>query len=485
MSIIDDLRTELARFGDSPARLGTLVRLGQALMAEYNQIGPGRPEAKPYLDESIDAFEKAYAIMQPSDPVRGPVGAMLGGMFAARHAVHGGVMRDRDEGVKVLDEALTFPDLNPIQRAMAQVSLGQLCLAGAMAYMQSSGMSIATRSVGVPAPDGAVRDVGRAIACFRAVLDGEPVSADLTTITRTLMDVSEAVQTVLGAVSGNVRDMDLSRLTQALAVMQKLQDQLRSGGAPTYRLPDSGLFDVDLTEFIQTPSAQRPVAVVQSSVETDPGRPLQRSAPAALPDLVQLRHSLYALLPGTDPEGWPAAGDLLLPGTPTPDVATVDEMVALGLTIVERTPEAEAKSAPAAIDRYVLAVALLMRGRGDETSSDRSAALEEYATAATTIPLVHPAARVILRSLGAFLNEGRPLDDSIAAVAGRVAGRIDSAIVAGIPAPADLVVLDALRCMARAAEALADLRRAASKVPSEYPWSAAVKAAGQYAEAAA
>jgi hypothetical protein len=490
MTIIDDLRAELAPFGDSPARLGTLVRLGQALMAEYNRVGPGRSEAKPYLDEGIDAFEQAHAIMQPDDPMRGPVGAMLGGMFGARHGVHGGATRDREEGIKILEEALTFPDMNSLQRAMARVSLGQLYLAGAMAYMQSSGMSIATRSIGLPAPDGAVRDVGRAIACFQSVLDGEPVSTDLTAIARTLVDVSEALRTVLGAVGGNVMDVDLSRLTQALEVMQRMQSQFRSGGAPTYRLPDSRLFDVDLSEFIQLPSAQRPVAVVQGAlvqgpVEPGPGAPLQQSAPVVPPDLIDLRHALYALLPGADSDGWSAAGDLLLPSAPAPDVATVDEMVALGLTIVERTPETEATSATAAIDRYILAVALLLRGRNDETSSDRRAALEEYATAAMNIPLVHPAARVILRSLGAFVNEGHPLDAAVAAVAARVAGRMDSAIVAGIPAAADLVVLDALRCLARAAEALAELRLAAGKVPTEYPWSAAVRAAGQYAEAAA
>lgn len=485
MTIVGELRAELGRYGDGPARLATLVRLGQALMAEYNRIGPGRPEARPYLDEAIDSFDKAYAILQPDDAMRGPLAALLGGMLAARYGAHGGASRDCDTGIHVLEEALSFPSMAQAQRVMAQVSLGQLYLARTSAYMQSSGMSFAARSVGVPAPDGALADADRAIACFQAVLDGEPVSADLTAITRTLMDVAEAVRTVLGAVSGNVMSMDIGRLTSALAMMQKLQDQIKSGGAPGYRISDSGLFNVDLEEFIRTRPEERPVAVMHGPAESGPVAPLPRSAPAAPPDVVQLRHSLYALLPGDGADGWPAAADLLVPGTPTPDTTTVDEMVALALTIVEHTPQAQAKTAQAAIDHYVLAVALLLRGGYAEASSDRAAALEELVTAAERIPLVHPAALVILRSLGAFLSETRPLDDALAVVAGRFAGRIDSAVVAGIAEAADLVVLDALRCVCRTAEALTDLRRAAGKVPAEYPWPAPVKAAGLYAEAAA
>ncbi|GHJ48953.1 hypothetical protein Cs7R123_62950 [Catellatospora sp. TT07R-123] len=483
MSEIDDLREQLAGFGDAPGRLNTLVRLGQALLAEYHRVGPGRPEAKPHLDQGIAALAQAYEILRPDDAMRGPVAAMYGFTLAARHGSHGGADGDCDTGISVLEEALTSSALSPANRAISQVMLGQLYLARASRFTQLQGMSAAARSVGVPPPDGVARDFDRATACLRSVIDGEPVSADLAMLASRLLEVAEAMRTILDAVTGDVRNVDFNRIASAFAMMQTLQDKARSGGGPGFRLPATGMFDVSLTELVTMPPMERPVAVVQLDTETDPVPAVQRPAPAAPPAAAELRESLSVLRPGAD--AWSAAAELLLPGTPTPDTATVDEMVALALTVVEATPPAEAKSAQAAVDRYVLAVALLLRGRGDEASSDRAAALAEYATAAALIPPAHPAAPVILRSLGAFLSDDHPLDDTLGAVAGRLADRIDGAILAGVADAADLAVLDALRCLCRAAEALADLRRAAGKVPADYPWPAPVKAAGLLAASAA
>jgi hypothetical protein len=147
----------------------------------------------------------------------------------------------------------------------------------------------------------------------------------------------------------------------------------------------------------------------------------------------------------------------------------VNELAALAQLIVDQSDPDEAQSA---LDHYFLAVTLLLRDRGDETSrgDDRAAGLDELLVAARTIPLVHPAALAVLRSLGAFVNEAQPLDKVLGGVAGQFADRLDSAILAGVAQGVNLAVLDALRCLCRAAEALENLRRAAEKVPADYPW---------------
>jgi hypothetical protein len=64
-------------------------------------------------------------------------------------------------------------------------------------------------------------------------------------------------------------------------------------------------------------------------------------------------------------------------------------------------------------------------------------------------------------------------------IASRYADRLDSAIAAGVPDAADLVTLHALRCVCRAADALAELEGATGPVPEDYPWLAPIRAAGQ------
>ncbi|HZN73973.1 MAG TPA: hypothetical protein VFC00_20080 [Micromonosporaceae bacterium] len=485
--LIARLQAELAQLTD-PARLPVLVRLGQAYMAEYTNIGPGSPAAKPDLDASIEALAEAYGYLGGDDAIKGQVAAILGFQLTARYTAHGGADRDCQTGISVLEDALSSPSLSAPQRAMTQIALGQLYVARVSAYMQTTGFGAQARSGGAASAD-ALADVDRASACFRAVLDGEPVGDEFTTFARTLLDVAEAVRAMLGAVSGGLSGFDLNSLMSTFAMLQKLQDQMKQGGPPGYRLPATGFFTPGLATLAALDPLDRPVAVIQGrQAVNDPAPTIQRSAPPPQPAPDELRRSLYALLPSRgdgDPDAvWLSAAELLVPGTPLPDATAVDEMVALASTITEGPPGSD--QARAAVDAYLLAVALLLRDRADKATdgTDRRAGAEELLRAAKAIPLDHPAAVVIMRSLGAFLSETRPLDGAVGAIAGGFADRLDSAIATGVSEPADLVALHALRCVCRAAEALRDLRRAAGTVPAEYPWLAAIAAAGQVAGSA-
>lgn len=492
---IDQVRAKLANL-DGPVRLPALVELAQVLMAEYIRLGPATPAAKPDLDASIDAFDEAYGYLDAGDPARGQVAGMLGFQLANRFAAHGGDERDRETAIHVLEEALSFPDLPAQLRGISRLSLGQLYLTRAVGHLQT-GASLSLARGGGAAPPEAEADADRASACLRAVIDGEPVSDEFASVARTLLEMAEAVRAMFDVMGGNPAAFDFNRLSRVFTILQDMQARMQQDGPVGYRLPAAGLIPMAGTTLASLDPLDRPVAVVQGGTPAaGDTQPIEPPPPPPPPDAAELRRSLHALVPPASGEEaiWRSAAGLLRPGAPVPDAATVDEMVALASTIAELAPPpnpaggsdsaGEPDAGDPAIDTFLLAVALLLRDRagGGSDGADRRAGVEELLSAAQLIPLDHPAAPVILCSLGAFLSEVRPLDDVVTGIAGKYADRLDRAIAAGVAEPADLVTLHALRCLCRAAEALAELRRATGVVPAEFPWLAPIQAAGEFAE---
>ncbi|WP_117212338.1 hypothetical protein [Allorhizocola rhizosphaerae] len=482
--VIARLRAELDLLA-GPARLPVLVQLGQALIGEYQKTGAGTPAAKPDLDASIDALNEAYGHTQLDDPMRGMVAALLGYQLSIRFAAHGGSERDRDTAIHVLEEALSFPNLTPVMRGMTLLMLGQTYLAKASVYLQVSGFGLPALSPGGTPAQG-VADVDRAVTHLRELADGPPLNEQMISGARTLLEMAEVLRTVLTAAGGGPLGADIGRLSGALATMQNLTGRMRQG-AQGYGLSPTGI--PSLAALLATDPQERPLPYVQGAApvapQVVPAAPVAPPAPA----VGDLRRKLHEMLPGHgDSNGavWLSAARLLLSGTPPLDITTVDDMVALASTLVEGAPASrgsEQERVGHAVDAYILAVAFLLRDRLDESSEgeDRRAGAEELLSAARDIPLDHPAATVILRSLGAFLDQDRPMDGVLSTVAGGFADRLDGALAVGGQEPADLVALHALRCLCLAERALADLRRAAGSVPAEYPWLATIKAAGRLA----
>ncbi|HZN73134.1 MAG TPA: hypothetical protein VFC00_15810 [Micromonosporaceae bacterium] len=481
--LISQLRAEIDPL-KGPARLPGLLRLAQALATEYTTTGPGAPAGKPCLDEGITRLAEAYGYVQAGDPLRVHIALTLGHHLSIRYLTHGGAGDDCDRAIALLQTAVGSAGPQGLEPTLGRVLLGQLLLSRAAAYIQTQQPGIAARGGGYP-PTRATEDAGRAETYLRAVVDGEPVSDELMTVARMMLEMTAAIRALLRAMSGDIRDMDLSRLTGMAATMQQVQERMRQGGGLGYRLPQNGFFDISLSQLAAADPTEWPVPVVlgeepavEAAVVTAP-LAIAAEPPDADPD--SLRGQLSALLPAGDDsagEVWQMAADLLLPGAPAPDVAAVDKMVALASTLAE-LPGADPTQA--AIDAYVLAVTLLLRDRvdGHSTGADRRAGAKALLTAAQRIPLSHPAGVVILRSLGAFLSGSRPLDSIEAAVADGYADRLDTAVAAGVTDLGDLATLRALGGICRAATALAQVRDAAGDIPLAYPWPAPITAASQ------
>ncbi|MEV6829498.1 hypothetical protein [Amycolatopsis sp. NPDC051102] len=461
---VAELRAELEKL-HGPAKVAPLTRLAQILAQQYWRTGPGRPEAQPDLDEAIAALQECLEHLRAGDSVRGQVAAQLGWLLGARYGAHTQDERDRVAGLEVLTEALESPHLTRVHREMCQVQRGQLWLGRATGALRSPDM--ATQLIGGGVAPEVRADVDRAAACFRQLLADGPSSRELADGVESLLAVAEILQTMLSGTAG--AGIDVPAMLGLMTKVQQLQDRFRQA-VPGRRGSDTFFSFADMKSLMEIEPIDRPVAVVvQPEPEPEPAEPVP--APPA-PDGDRLRRSLHEKLGGAEPI-WARAAELLRPDAPALSVEAVDELVALATMVAE--------GQPTAVDRFVLAVALALRDRLDDGGdrADAVAGAESLLAAVRELPAGHPARPVMLLSLGAFLDEERPFGGPLEVVAGEFADRADAAIAAGIADPADLAALHALRCLCRAAEAVAEFRRAA--VPPDYPWRNALKAAAQEA----
>jgi hypothetical protein len=466
------LEAELASLS-GPARTGALVRLGQALLERYWRIGPGQAAALPVLNRAVETVGEAYRYLAPTDPLRGHVAALLGWLLGARHCAHAGANDDRETAIGVLEEALTYPALPPAFAAMARVMLAQSYLSravGGFGGVQTIGAAMA----GV-AP-AARTDVDRAVLRLREVPDGRAVSKQLNDAARALLAMAEALQAVFAAPGGGPTSVGPRRVAEAVAFMQNVQP----AGLGPIRLPMSPFLGAD--SIAAGDPLDYPVAVVQdATAPAAPAEPIRRAAAVPLDRAVLRRRVHEKVTAAADADAgapvWAVAADLLRPSAALPAVEAVDDLVALASLLVDGQPAD-------AVDRFLHAVALLLRARVDPlgAADHRNVGIESLLAAVRVVPINHPGLVAIVGALGAFLDERRPIDDVLVGVAGAYADRIDAILTTtAVVRGQDLAVLHALRCLCRAATDGSDgsVARAVGTVPLDYPWLPVLQAAAQ------
>jgi hypothetical protein len=461
-----------------PARIGPLTQLGQALMERYWRAGPGSPVGLPDLDAAIAAFAEAYGLIDGTDPLRGHVAALFGWTLTARCGAHPGATdENRKTGIQVLEVACASPALPPQLVAMSRMNLGQLHLIRAMGSLQTTELTMAAINAG--ADPGTLRGLNRAVDCFRSVVNGPRISEQLIDGASTMLALAEALQVAFGGLGGGVAGLDIGRMMQAMAMLQKIQEEGRRRGNPALGLPGPpGLMPyVGADELVRLGPMHYPVPVLldQESPASPAASPAHR--PAASPvNLTEQRQRLHAQVADSGQAVgapvWSAAAQLLSPATPDPTSETVDRLVALASLVADQSaPDATTTG----IDQYVLATTLRLRGRRDpaHAKADLQAGAQALLRAANLIAPSHPAAVTVLGSLGAFLDGWQPGDDTLEPLASAFADRIDVVLATATVGGAEIATLHALRCLCRAMtsrEHEADLRRSVGAAPLDYPW---------------
>ncbi|WFE95380.1 CHAT domain-containing protein [Micromonospora sp. WMMD987] len=480
---IAELHDRLRRL-DGRARLPTLVQVGQKLQLVYWRIGPGQPAALGDLSAAIEVWDEAYRLLDPDDPARGEVALRLGQLLAARHSTHGGATKDRETGIFVLDEALTFPDLSPTAVGMARLSLAMLHL-----QRTTEALSPASARAGflTGLSPGAQDDAVTASRLLREVLAGPPLGAAFTTAARSLLTIAESIQPLL---SGDPTRLDLGKMMEALAALQRLQ---RDG------LPSTTWVTGDPLDY--------PVAVLEGDEDPAPTVPPRR--PVRPPDapVVTGRYSarraardrLAALTGGDGSPVWEQARALLSTGPSTLAVGDLDAFVGAAVHAATTGGGDAADGGGAAggdgaaggnggngepvergIDQLLAAIGLCLRESrdgsgwgaddGETTSGAHRAAAAHLRTAVTLVPPDHPAAAVVVEAAGGLVDDTRPLSGAVAGIADVLPG-----YTAGIPCrPATVTALAELCRTVTALRAGAPvepdaLAAALAAVPTDHP----------------
>jgi hypothetical protein len=443
---VDSIRAELTGMSGA-ARTRPLLRLGQAFTDRYWRTGPGLAAALPDLNEAIKAFEEACGYFDRRDTFRGIAAAQLGWLLGARHLAHGGSEHDRENGILLLEEALTFSSLPPTLRTMARLVLGQLYLSRLARGMQSTDLIMAAMRSGSAPPAAAEAD--RAVDCFRQVLADEPTSPDLTNMAQSMLTGAEALQTMLGGLGQGLGGFDFGRMRQAMAAMERLQQQAAGGGvAPGANLPPMPSF-FDAEKMAAADPLDRPVTVIEGQEPVAPSVPRPRREDPVPVELAPLRLTLRnKVTNGADL--YASVAVRLRPDAPEPGIDTVDELVALATSIVH-----EAGKAATAEDHFILAVALYLRSRiddgggwvDDDAVDDVQNAAESLLTAAGTLLAEHSDAVPVLVALAKRLDERRPAGRVLDGLADRFADVAEALRVSGVealvyPQPDGLLVVD-------------------------------------------
>lgn len=445
------LQAELAGLSGG-VRLATLIRLGQALVERYWRSGQGLPERLPDLNAAIDAMDEAYGYMRAGDDLRDRVASWLGMLLGMRHVVHAEAEQDRETGIRMLEEALATDNLPKALQTASWVQLGQLYLSRVITFFKSPGAAMGLMSGQVPSDVAA--SAGRAADCFREVIaDGVINDQGAKTAAERMLAVAEMVQTIIGG--AGVAGLDIRRPMETLVAMQDLQDRFTRSATPGpgFHGTESSLAFSYTEAMLMLVPLDRPVPVVE---QAEPGfGPVSSRPPSVAPapmDRDQLRRALFDRLSGPDATEpiWTCAAALLLPAAPALAVDIVDEVVAMAGMVVDTEDDNDGS---AAVDWFVLAVALHLRDRLDQGSdhADRLTGAECLVAAVRKIPVDHPAASTMLRALGAFLEENSPFGGVLDVVADDFAGRLDAAITASAAKDAaELASLHALRSLCRA-----------------------------------
>ncbi|MFY1634763.1 hypothetical protein ACN27F_16045 [Solwaraspora sp. WMMB335] len=503
------IRKELAELS-GPIRCRPLDELANALLRLHWETGFGNDAGRPHLDAAIEALTELYGYLEPTDRVRAGAACKLGYTRGLRHLLHGSDDADRDVAISLLEESVDHDWLPPTVVVMAKVVLGWLYLTRTQGHFSTMGMSMSYQNV----EPGALADVDRAIARFRQVMAGPVLSEDLRGMVDAMLAMAESMRDLLGMTTEGLAGLDFGRMQRMLAVLQTLSAKFDGGfgggpGGPAAAPGLAGLAGsaglagphrpvfLDPRLMLSLPPIDRPTTVMHGfppaspppAPATVPGTaqpsasvgvaPRSGVAPVGVAPVgvAQLREALAATLVhlavaagqpsvGDEPaedQAYLAAAYLLRPDLPALSVEGIDEAVALATATVAETTAAatdtvQADPASAGVDRFLLAVALFLRGWYDgggwgedvgpagpagkghfdadspDEGSDLAAAAGQLLTAIEILPAEHPAALAAVAGLAAFVDEGHPLTGPLTATAKRTAEFADAVLAAAAAA---------------------------------------------------
>jgi hypothetical protein len=395
---VDQLRAKLAGLR-GPSRVGPLMELTQELVNRHWQIGPGRPEGLPLLNEAIGTAEEAYGYFDAKAPWRRQMAAQLGTLVGARHLAHGSPEADRVRAIALLEDGLGMPQLPPAVQIMCRLTLGQLYLITSTRAL--SGVNLASMTAGTALPATAEADVDRAIRCFREVLDGPAVSAEGRHTAESLLTMADALRTIVVALRGGPSMQTINKLMDAVKVFQRFHEEQSARAGRGFGTGVLSLYDAE--RLAGADPLDRPVMMM----DVKPAPPKPRPKPVPMPpadDRVEAMRSRLRDLVAHGFDLFAAIERLLAPGAGRPPVDEVDEVVALATAVID-------SGRADRTDNLLYALGLLLRARTAGSPANRpdvDDAADQLLRAAGSSSPVPPDVLRIMHNLAAALDRLQP-----------------------------------------------------------------------------
>jgi hypothetical protein len=402
----EQIRAKLATL-KGPARVGPLMELAQELVNRYWEIGPGRPEALPLLNEAIQVSTEAYGYFDAQDPWRRPMAARLGTLIGARHLGHGSPDDERRRAIALLEDGLRLVQPAPALEIICRTTLGQLYLVGTSRAL--NGVNLAALNAGTALPPGAEADVDRAIGQFRKVLDSPGVPAEAHQVAESLLKLARALGTIVSALRGGASMDTMNKIMEAVTVIQRFHQEQSARAGRGWATGVVPLYDAD--RLAEADPLDRPVMMmnVKPAAAPEPRARSERTPPAG-DRMAPLRSRLRDTI-AHGGELFAAIEALLAPDARPPGADDVDDIVALATAVVD-------SGRANRTDHLLLALGLLLRARlwgAPANHRDVDDAADHLLRAAGSP--APPGAIRVMRALAAALDALRPATGAAARLA--------------------------------------------------------------------
>jgi hypothetical protein len=358
---LEQLRAKLAGLR-GPARVGPLMELTQELVNRHWEVGPGRPEALPLLNEAIRTSAEAYGWFDARDPWRRQVAAQLGTLIGSRHLAHGSPPDDRDRAIALLEDGLSLPQLAPVMQIMARLTLGHLYMITVTQAL--NGVNLAALNAGSAVPASADTDIDRALACFRRVLDTPAASAEARQVAESMLTLTSAFRTIVVALRGGPSTETIDKIMEAVKVVQRFHEEQSARAGRRFAGGMVALYDAD--RLAGADPLDRPAMMMD--VHTPPpatpqARPRAQRTPPVNDRVAVMRGQLRERV-ARGRELFTAVEALLAPDAGRLPVDEIDEIVALATAVVDSGRSNRT-------DHLLLALGLLFRARSAGSPAGR------------------------------------------------------------------------------------------------------------------
>lgn len=498
----------------APGSVPDLSQSSDRCMRLYaSALEAGDDDACRHLSASVSFLFEAYSLVIASDERRVPIASRMGKQLMAKWLTCDGPNSDRDTAIDMFTESLARPGLDPGDTEISLIAQGMMLMLRALPADLRTGSSAVpdfnsvlrtmqgVQIVGTPQVQA---DLSHAVDNFQRLVDTEPVHREIRHFAPSMLALALLMQKINGFTTGGAGFGDIIGLLGAVTQLMSPQhpgrvemralrawlmaDALTAPGG-TSQVGEIMKELEEATALFPVGHLLRPALLLDwglaAGLHGERGGPveyltrmpdLMDRALSEMPDDYPLREQTTRMM----------AGAVLAATGYQPTHEGVDNAVRLALDVLRSRKTGDVVGLGK--DHFLVAMALLLRARRDDSAEDAADSVNHLMTALELVPADDSLAPSIVAMLAAILNDRHlfhgVLEDANAAVV-----YFDRADVVGmrqaVDGPVDDWAMGQIRGMRGMSKAVLGLRRSdhaglsegieemrdmLARIPTAYPW---------------